>query len=160
MDLTRAEFGVPSVVHFDQSVPLESFAQWTASDLKKSGHPELHRVVVKAQGYKNSMPVDHGDYVYTTVIFDIPSAKIWDVLKLSDSLTYDRLTHELTSRYAGWRTNAAILYLALRMATGHISLEEAKDRRALEKMVTKAARNPEVAKRYTKKLAEIVLESQ
>ena len=124
--------------------------------LKQSGHPELYRVRVLAKGYEHDFPKRHNDHFYTTVIYKLPRDKIWDVLKLSDSLSYDRATHELTSRCAGWRVNAAILLLALRLATGHITLEDARKNRVLEKMVSKAARNPDVAKRYSKRLADII----
>jgi len=152
------EYGNPDVTYVSKRDPLGSFARWSERTLRKAGHPELRRVEVRARGYEHSFPKSHGDHVYSTIVYEIPDDKIWDVLKLSDSLTYDRLAHELTSRCAGWQTNSAILYLACRLAAGNISLNDARDRDVLKKMMTKAAGNSKVAHRYAKKLASMIAE--
>lgn len=156
LNFAVAEYGEPTVAYLSKHSPKESFAYWSKRDLKKSGHPELERVTVRGHGHTHQIPQVHQDHCYTTIIYKIPADKVFEVLKLSDSLTYDRLSHELTSRCAGWRTNSAILYLACRMAAGHISLNDAQDRKVLEKMMKKAARSSAVAKKYSQKLAEIV----
>jgi len=150
------EYGTPSVIYTSDKHPEDAFAHWSKHALKKSGHPELQRVEVRARGHEHDFPQRHGDYVYTTIAYKIPDDKLWDVLKLSNSLTYDRLSHELTSRCAGWQTNSAILYLACRMADGHISLQDARDRKVLAKMMSKAARDPKIARRYAEKLAAMI----
>jgi len=156
LKIATREYGEPSILYVSKSDPNGSFAHWSEQALKEAGHPELRRVEIRARGYTHDFPRPHGDYVYTTVVYEIPPKKIWDVLKLSDSLSYDRLSHEVTSRCAGWRTNSAILYLACRLADGFISLEDAEERDVLEKMMTKAARDEKVARKYSKKLAAMI----
>lgn len=102
-----SEYGEPSLVHVKKEC---SFLLWDKYDLKDSG---LTQVVVKSCGVQHG---SHTDHVWTTIEHELSEEKVFRVLKLSDALSYDRVTHELTSRSESCYMNAAILYSAIKYA--------------------------------------------
>lgn len=132
----------------------KSVAIWTHETLQDRGYPMLEKIEVVRRGVKHDFPVPHFDHVYLTIKIKIPSNKVWDVLSISDCLTYDRVSYELTSRCAGWRTNVAVLFLASRIANSHASLKDMQEKRVMEKMINKAAENVVTGERYLMRLGK------
>lgn len=145
-------FGEPTVDYSSGRDPRQSFAVWTAMDLKSSGFPHMDRLEF------HHRPVDH---LKTTVRLKIPAEKLSDVLRISDALTYDRMSNRLTATTAqqdgGWKVNAAILYLASRLVAGQTDLDTMRKKQAVVKMTRKAGADPGVADRYMKNLKESLL---
>jgi hypothetical protein len=155
----RKKYGEPSVVYESVSDPESSFARWNRAALKKSGHPELFQVEVSARRVTHLEPVKHEDHVTTTILLDIPDLAVAaQVLALSDGITYNRRSHQLSSLCAGWKTNLATLLLAVRLAKGETTLEQIKRHDALSKMTRKAAKSDEVANRYERRLNELLVD--
>jgi hypothetical protein len=155
----RKKYGEPSVVYESVSDPESSFARWNRAALEKSGHPELFQVEVSARRVTHLEPVKHEDHVTTTILLDIPDLAVAaQVLALSDGITYNRRSHQLSSLCAGWKTNLATLLLAVRLAKGETTLEQIKRHDALSKMTRKAAKSDEVANRYERRLNELLVD--
>jgi hypothetical protein len=70
------------------------------------------RLMVVDESVPHDTPGSHCDYTYTTINYYIDPKKLMDVLAISDSLMYDKLKEELTSRCSTLEANMAILVLA------------------------------------------------
>lgn len=75
---------------------------------------------------RHCVPRPHHDYFYSSVRFFVPKNKVCDVLKISGSILYDGLKKELTARCGGIGANYATLYLGMLVASGKMSIGEAK----------------------------------
>lgn len=73
------------------------------------------KIMLKDESIKHLKPKLHCDFLYSTVNIHIPEHIITKVLKLSESIYYDRLKKELTVRCGSMGPNVATLYLALRI---------------------------------------------
>lgn len=132
------KYGEPTCIHSD-------FALWN--------HHKWMKIQMRKHGIAHDYPKpSHMDHVFTTVIFKIPSARLWKTLQISDSLSYDRVACELTCRCAGWKVNNAILLIAVRYAKGIIRSANVLD--VLNKVVGKAAKNTKAADRYSRSLED------
>jgi hypothetical protein len=67
---------------------------------------------------ENVLHGNHFDFVYATVKISIDSKILSDVLSISDTLMYDKLKEELTSRCSSMETNMATLVLADKVEKG------------------------------------------
>lgn len=150
-EAAQKKYGAPDVIQ-------DGVAQWGRSTLHKRGHTSVERLEMRERGVQHSAVSPHQDHFFTTVRYRIPDDKVWDVLQLSDSLSYDRVLHELTSRCAGWRTNVAILLVAVRTAKGSIDVKEAPS--ILRKVMSKAVRNERAAEKYSERLASELKRAQ
>lgn len=138
-----SEYGKPSLVHIKKDC---SFLLWDKYDLKKFG---LTQVIVKSCGVQHG---NHMDHVFTTVTYELPSEKVSRVLKMSDSISYDSVTHELTSRCNSCYTNSAILYSAIRFAMG----DEKGEEKALLRRIERVADSKADGRHYMRQLQRLV----
>lgn len=117
-------FGLPDAVSGEP----EGFAIW-----KTKGLFEEH--VLRDEDVRHCVPRPHHDYFYSSVLFYVPDDKLCDVLKISGSLNYDGLKKLLTARCGGIGANYATLYLAMAVASDHLSIEEVKRDEMYPKMI-------------------------
>lgn len=73
------------------------------------------------------VPRKHLDFFYSSVKFYVPPNKLLDVLKISGSITYDGLKKELTARCGSIEANIATLYLAMKVASGALTIQQVKN---------------------------------
>jgi hypothetical protein len=95
-------------------------ALWRARD----GLFEEH--LLRDEYVKHCVPRPHHDYFYSSVRFYVAPGKLHDTLRISGSLQYDGLKKLLTARCASVEANVATLYLAMQVATGAVSIAQAK----------------------------------
>ena len=81
------------------------------------------------------VPKVHHDYFYSSVRFFVPKEKVCDVLKISGSLLYDGLKKELTARCGGIGANYATIYLGMLVASGKMSIGDAKTKDMYPRMI-------------------------
>lgn len=72
------------------------------------------------------VPKPHHDFFYSSIKFYIPTTRRLDVLSISGSINYDGLKKTITARCGGIGANIATLYLGMKVALGHISINEVK----------------------------------
>jgi hypothetical protein len=64
------------------------------------------------------VPAPHNDFFYVKYDLFVPDERVEDVLSLSESITYDRLTKHVTARCHFMPANIVSIYLASRIANG------------------------------------------
>lgn len=69
------------------------------------------RLMVVDENVPHDLPKKHCDYIYTTINYYIDPKKLMDVLTISDSIMYDKLKEELTTRCQTLEANMATLVL-------------------------------------------------
>jgi len=83
------------------------------------------KLMIKDQQIPHLVPVPHTDWFYAYMYIDIPSERVDDVRKLTESLGYDTLSKELYARCHFMPANLTTLFLAKQIALGHKSLDHA-----------------------------------
>jgi hypothetical protein len=81
-------------------------------------------ITVKDEAVAHRCPAAHHDFVYSTVHVRIPPEQVFDVMRLSGSVSYDALKQELTARCGSLEANLATLALATDIATGSSAVDE------------------------------------
>ncbi len=69
-------------------------------------------------------PAKHVDYFYSFIDYQVPDKKIWDVLRLSGSVSYDPLKGWLRARCANIEANIATLWMAIQIAQGKTTIKK------------------------------------
>ena len=108
-------FGEPTALASEKY----GFAIW-----KTRGLFEEH--ILRDEDIKHCVPAPHHDYFYSSVKFFVSPNKVWDVLKITGSLTYDGLKKTLTARCGGIGANIATIYLAMLVANDLIKIGDVK----------------------------------
>lgn len=104
------------------------FALW-----KTRGLFEEH--ILRDEDVKHCVPAPHHDYFYSSVKFFVPPNKVWDVLKISGSLSYDGLKKTLMARCGGIGANYATIYLAMLVANNFIKISDVKKSKMYSKLI-------------------------
>jgi hypothetical protein len=117
-------FGKPTALSREKY----GFAFW-----KTKGLFEEH--ILRDEDVKHCVPAPHHDYFYSSVKFFVPPEKVWDVLKISGSLSYDGLKKTLTARCGGIGANYATIFLAMLVANGLLSIKEVKKSEMYSKLI-------------------------
>lgn len=83
-------------------------------------------LMIKDEDIPHNYPVPHSDFFYGAVVIDIPDDKLLDVLLISKSMWYDRLTKQLIARCHVESAIATSLLLGVRVAKNILTLEKIK----------------------------------
>ncbi len=85
-----------------------------------------NRVVLKDEAIQHCSPTKHYDFLYSTIPVYLPLSTVCQVLSISKSIYYDQLKRELTVRCHFTGANIATIYLALKVATGQLTVDNIK----------------------------------
>lgn len=148
LDELVARLGPPSYVVSQPG----GVAVWNSENLENTC---FEAVELRDEYISHSKPKKHYDYLYTYVKFEIPQEKVYDILKLSESISYDALKHLLRARCATLEANNATLYLATEIARGRVSIKNviAND---LYKKELNASKSKERAREHYRRLCNNV----
>jgi hypothetical protein len=107
------EFGTPNIFFNEPG----GFAIWQKPDY-------FEKIMLKDESIAHSKPKPHCDFLYTTINVYIPEEKICQVMMISESIMYDRLKRELTTRCHFMGANIATLFLAMQFANDELTFDE------------------------------------
>lgn len=116
------EFGEPDYVQSKRG----GMAIWSDSTLKSRGHC-WDQVLMLDEQIPHEKPGPHVDFLYSWYSLYVPDDKVNDVRDISESITYDPLKRQVRGRCHFMGANAATVLLAKRVATGEMSIKDAKD---------------------------------
>ena len=126
-----AEFGQPDAI--DKSVG--GGAVWFEPTLKALNKPWT-MVMMIDEAIPHKKPAPHADFLYSWFRINIPDQKtMYDILKLSESVSYDQLKKVLQVRCHFMGANKATAVLAIRMAQGKQTLEQIQKNNLYAKFV-------------------------
>jgi hypothetical protein len=106
----------------------DGFAIW-----KTRGLFQEH--ILRDEDVKHCVPAPHHDFFYSSVKFFVPPNRVWDVLKISGSLSYDGLKKTLTARCGGIGANIATIYLAMLVANDLLKISDVKKDNLYPKLI-------------------------
>lgn len=112
------EFGNPSMLDKRPG----GQAVWSKKDIPN--HKPYDQIILIDEQIPHTKPAPHVDFLYASINFEVPENRIADVLELSESVYYDRLKKQLWARCHFMGANVATLYLAIKIATGEISIHD------------------------------------
>lgn len=84
------------------------------------------QIVLKDEEIPHCKPMDHKDFLYFYVNYDVAPSRFMEVSSLSGSVGYDKLKKQLWARCASAEANIATLALATHIGEGHVSLAYAQ----------------------------------
>jgi hypothetical protein len=125
--------------YYDECIKM--FGQPTAISTKKYGFAFwktkglFTEHILRDEDVKHCVPAPHHDYFYSSVKFFVPPEKVWDVLKISGSISYDGLKKNLTARCGGIGANYATIFLGMLVANGFLSINEVKKGDMYKKLI-------------------------
>lgn len=117
-------FGSPTAI----SNVKDGFAFWKTKGL-------FNEHILRDEDVKHCVPAPHHDYFYSSVKFFVPPDKVWDVLKISGSISYDGLKKLITARCGGIGANYATIFLGMLVANGDLTISEVKKSDLYQKMI-------------------------
>lgn len=115
--ILKKKYGKPCFI----SNKTGGFAIWTRKKLKKTC---FERIEIHDEEIPNCVPKPHKEFFYCFVNYEIPESKIMDILSISGSLSYDPLKKLIRSRCHREAGNIGLLYLAVAVGNGIISLQD------------------------------------
>jgi hypothetical protein len=118
---TIALFGKPDTIDKSKG----GTAIWKKSSLEKKGFC-WDRVELRDEQVPHNNPGPHVDFMYYWYKLDVPEELICDVIKLSESVTYDPLKKMLSARCHFSGAIISTIVLAKRIANKEMTLEDAK----------------------------------
>tara|TARA_R110002110_G_scaffold374396_3_gene584259 strand:+ start:113 stop:1606 length:1494 start_codon:yes stop_codon:yes gene_type:complete len=95
--------------------------------LWKGGISEFTQTYVKDESIPHCCPKPHKDFVYSTMIIDIPEDLMEAVAKASESIIVDQLKNEVTARCGDIYANAITLGFVQKLVAGDIKPEDSKE---------------------------------
>lgn len=107
-----AEFGDPDT--FDPTPG--GMARWKCQTLKRGGHP-WEEIVLKDEVVPHG---EHADFLYAWYKIDIPNFLLIEVLKVSKSVSYDRLKKLLRVRCHKMGANVATAWIVMQIVSGRL----------------------------------------
>lgn len=137
--ILATKYGQPSAVDPSSG----GMAIWKADKLANGC---LERIEIKDEAISHCVPVNHLDYVYAYVRYDLPTSRFLDVSALSGTIGYDTGRSELRARCGTIEAAIATLALATQIGEGHISLNYANANDLLGHYLT-ASQDPNQAAR-------------
>lgn len=144
------EFGKPSMMD-----PREGGgAVWFKKDL---GNKPYEIVAIYDEAIPHNKPAKHADFLYTWVKLKVPLSKLTSILSLSKSVAYDPLKELLQVRCHFMGANKATIVLAIRIATGKLSLSEIRKNKLYAKYIFKTVKghslyDPKAEEKYEKEI--------
>lgn len=93
---------------------------------KRNSTKNYLELIIRDEAIPHIIPAPHLDWLYLTVEVNIPEGKIKEVLKLTDSIFYDKMSGRLTARCHYIAANIATLSLGIQIARGYKSLSTAR----------------------------------
>ncbi len=125
-------FDVSSFVH---KLPRERYSDLVAEFGEPDDHAKgivfwynkkgmYNRIVLKDEEILHCQPAKHYDFLYASISVYIPRSMVCEILKISKSIYYDQLKRELTVRCHFTGANIATIYLALKVATGQLTVND------------------------------------
>jgi len=94
--------------------------------LWEGGISEFDKVYVKDESIPHDSPKPHHDFVYSTMIIDVPQELMEAVAKASESIIVDQLKNEVTARCGDIIANAITLGFVQKLVAGEIKPEDAE----------------------------------
>lgn len=86
-----------------------------------TGFPNIYKKIeIKDERVKHACPAEHIDFVYSYLNILITPKQLSDVMKLSGSINYDMLKHELFARCGSLEANIATLYMCSHIILSHL----------------------------------------
>jgi len=131
-------------------------AVWRSDKLAKQRIP-LCEVVLRDESVTHDFPSPHNDFLYATYQLRVPDDKVYDIIRLSDSVFYDTLKCEITVRCQSLGAIFATLYLASLIADGTLGVDVAKNMYGpaiTQTIQTDPSYNPDAEQSYINHLAE------
>lgn len=80
------------------------------------------RIELRDESIPHCQPIDHNDFVYFYVNYDVAPSRFMEVESLSGSVGYDKLKKLLWARCGSAESAIATLALATHVGEGHVSL--------------------------------------
>lgn len=123
---TIIKYGSPTTINNTRG----GMAYWHKPSLKLTSKSDNYPdtcyewLMIKDEDIPHGYPAPHSDFFYGAVVIDIPNDKLLDVLLISKSMWYDRLTKQLIARCHFEEAIAGSLLLGVRVAKGRLTLEE------------------------------------
>ena len=111
--------GQPAAVNMDAG----GFAVFGAENLRETG---FVRIEIGDVAALHLVPAPHVDFMRAVIRAEVPADRVDDVRALSDSVAYDVARRELSATCHFMGANMATLWLAKRVASGRMSLVEAR----------------------------------
>ena len=115
------EFGKPTMIDRKKG----GVAIWNKAVLTKR-HKPWERIELHDEMIPHGNPANHFDFMYTWFQLDVPKSKICKIISLSDSVTYDPLKKLIRARCHHMGPNTSTLLLAMYVATGKMTITQAK----------------------------------
>lgn len=117
------EFGEPDAIDRNPG----GGAVWYKKSMARQGKP-WEMVVMLDEAVPHEKPAPHADFLYSWVRLDVPDDEtLHDILKLSESVSYDPLKKLLQVRCHFMGANLATAVLAIRMAQKKLTLKQIQD---------------------------------
>jgi hypothetical protein len=88
---------------------------------------EFTQTYVKDESIPHCCPKPHNDYVYSTMVIDVPEELMEAIAKASESIIVDQLKNEVTARCADIYANAITLGFVQKLVKGDIDPEDSKE---------------------------------
>ena len=88
---------------------------------------KFKQTFVKDESIEHCCPKPHRDYVYSTMIIDVPEDKMQAIADASESIIVDQLKNEVTARCADIFANAITLGFVQKLVAGDIKPEDSKE---------------------------------
>ena len=85
-------------------------------------------ILLMDESIQHNHPEPHCDFLYAIVTVHIPNELVCFVLELSETLTYDKLKNQLTTRCNSMKANVITLYLALKIITDSTNFQYYKSK--------------------------------
>tara|TARA_Y100001937_G_scaffold127145_1_gene198428 strand:- start:197 stop:691 length:495 start_codon:yes stop_codon:yes gene_type:complete len=88
---------------------------------------KFKKTYVRDESIEHCCPKPHRDYVYSTMIIDVPEDKMQAIAEASESIIVDQLKNEVTARCADIVANAITLGFVQKLVKGKIDDDKAKE---------------------------------
>ena len=85
------------------------------------------KTYVRDESIEHCCPKPHRDYVYSTMIIDVPEDKMQPIAEASESIIVDQLKNEVTARCADIYANAITLGFVQKLVKGEIDDKKSKE---------------------------------
>lgn len=86
----------------------------------------FERIELHDEGVAHCNPIDHYDFLYAFINYEVPPSKVLDVSAVSGGISYDPLKKELRARGGSMKENIVSLALATHVGEGQLTLSYIK----------------------------------
>jgi hypothetical protein len=132
-----SEFGQPDMI--DRSAG--GGAIWFEGVLRSRNKP-WKMIMILDEAIPHDKPAKHADFLYSWLRVDIPSeALMHDILRISESISYDPLKKWLQVRCHFMGANLATAVLVIRMVQGRTTLKQVQDDDLYAKLIFRTVKD-------------------